>query len=178
MFQVCIQHFRTTDYSKNKKGFSLNKHAVPSIFHVTNPTDLTKSPEPDENNNETDALKREMLQLRIQHDIQIQQFERTINMLREQNKQKQIELSIERSKTAESKKLIDKLQLLHHITDGQDVIGFITISALEFCFIFYTSCHILIRFFFQRNNLKKLLRSLATDGTEPNHTLKVCDYSQ
>lgn len=128
MFQVCIQHFQTTDYSKNKKGFILKKQVVPSIFHVTIPPDVTNPPEPpDENNNEADALKREIIQLKIQQDIQKQKFERTINMLREQNKQKQVEQSIAKSKTAEMEKLIDKLQLFRHITDSQDVISFITI---------------------------------------------------
>lgn len=44
---MCIQHFKDTDYSKNKTkrfGYTLKPNAVPSIFDVTNHT--IKQPNP------------------------------------------------------------------------------------------------------------------------------------
>lgn len=35
-FFVCIRHFKETDYSKSKSGFTLKPNVVPSIFDVTN----------------------------------------------------------------------------------------------------------------------------------------------
>lgn len=112
-FNVCIRHFKESDFERKKNKKVLKSDAIPSIFLCSKPENSYDVADvaTEGNNNECDfnispgakiaELEKQILSIKIEHDIEKQKLERKIFLL--ENSREQI-----------STKLIDSNKELNH----------------------------------------------------------------